>query len=114
MTQLSGLSEADIRLLKTRVVNRYDPELSLSNPNFRNVSIITSWNSYRDKLNDIGCTRFAQESGQALCHFYSVDRWKTEDKEQRRRPKSRKVRIDPKRKSDRVGPRLQSILWEGI
>ena len=104
-------TEDDIRLLRSCIARRDDPERSLANPNFRNVSIITSWNTYRDKLNEMGCERFADETGQALTHFYSVDRFKSEKGDSAKRRRSYKIKIDPKRQSNRIGPRLQHILW---
>ncbi|KIJ41659.1 hypothetical protein M422DRAFT_171983, partial [Sphaerobolus stellatus SS14] len=37
------------------------------------ISVITSRNKYRDKINDLSSDRFAQSTGQTLCHFYSID-----------------------------------------
>lgn len=71
-------TEEDIAVLRSRIVSREDSIKSLTNPNFRNASVITSWNTYRDKLNDMGSTRFAKEHSQELVHFYSVDRLNTD------------------------------------
>ena len=43
------------------------------------MSVITAWNSHRDKINDLGSARFARESGQQLQHFYSVDTYNDKD-----------------------------------
>ncbi|KAJ7869355.1 hypothetical protein B0H13DRAFT_1635308, partial [Mycena leptocephala] len=40
--------------------------------NFRNVSI-TALNAQKDKINEIGCRKFAEETKQELVHFYSQD-----------------------------------------
>ena len=42
-------TEADIRLLRARIVGKGPGQPKLSDPNFHHVSIITSWNAYRDK-----------------------------------------------------------------
>lgn len=73
--------------------------------------MITFWNTYRDKLNELGCQRFSTENSQKLTTFYSVDKWKTDNKEQKGRPKRNRVKVDPSRKSNRIGPVLQQILW---
>ncbi|KAH9946847.1 hypothetical protein B0H21DRAFT_778851 [Amylocystis lapponica] len=44
---------------------------------FRNVSIITAYNSYRDRINELGAECFVKETRQQLVTFYSVDRWNT-------------------------------------
>ena len=64
----------DIKFLRT-LYTKPDTDKSMSNPNFRNVSVITALNSFRDKINEIGCERFAKESGQPLTTFYSIDRY---------------------------------------
>jgi hypothetical protein len=45
----------------------------LSDTNFRNTSIITARNIYKDQFNAIGSTRFAKDVGQELHDFYSID-----------------------------------------
>ena len=42
---------------------------------FRNVSIITAWNSQKDRINELGSVRFATETNQHLIVFYSIDKW---------------------------------------
>ncbi|EDR04391.1 uncharacterized protein LACBIDRAFT_304622 [Laccaria bicolor S238N-H82] len=38
------------------------------------MSIITAWNSQKDRINEIGSNRFAHDTGQSLEHFYSIDK----------------------------------------
>ncbi|KIM78332.1 hypothetical protein PILCRDRAFT_53340, partial [Piloderma croceum F 1598] len=57
---------------------------------FRNVSIITAWNSQKDRINELGSAQFAKESDQQLVDFYSIDKWViyddiTEPKRKRRK-----------------------------
>ena len=74
----------DIKFLRT-LYTKPDTDKSMSNPNFRNVSVITALNSFRDKINEIGCERFAKESGQPLTTFYSIDRYGLPSKTKRRK-----------------------------
>ncbi|KAH6867294.1 hypothetical protein BKA70DRAFT_1133835, partial [Coprinopsis sp. MPI-PUGE-AT-0042] len=63
----------DIQFLYTHVANRLSSETSLRRPEFRNISIITAWNSFKDRYNDLGCSRFVREANQVLHEFHSVD-----------------------------------------
>ncbi|OSX55745.1 hypothetical protein POSPLADRAFT_1109608, partial [Postia placenta MAD-698-R-SB12] len=75
-----------------------DEKPKLNQPRFRNIFVITAWNAYRDKINELGCARFARETGQQLVTFYSED-------------KSAAI-VDPSRSPNIVEPELQQILWE--
>ena len=44
----------DIRLIQSRVAEKVRSQPKPNQPRFRNISIITSWNSYRDKMNALG------------------------------------------------------------
>lgn len=97
----------DIAFLRTLTV-KPNTSRSLTNPIFRNISVITAFNSYRDKINDLGCERFAAETGQRLMTFYSVDKWSSKKSE-------KKIKLqpnDPLRQSDIIPPNLQQKLWE--
>ena len=43
--------------------------------NFQNVSIITVWNSQKDRVNELGSSQFAKETKPCLVDFYSIDKW---------------------------------------
>ncbi|KAJ3473000.1 hypothetical protein NLI96_g13171 [Meripilus lineatus] len=58
-------TDADIKLLNSRVLGSPSAP-TLSDPRFRNVSVITAWNFDRDAINSVSCERFALESGQKL------------------------------------------------
>ena len=64
---------ADIAFLRTRVSSTIPGRLSICDRNFRNVSIITGTNIYKDEINRLGAIRFAQETGQTLTDFFSED-----------------------------------------
>jgi len=66
-------TQADLVFLRSRVI-ALNPQLpNLSDPTFRNVSVITPLNVQKDRLNEKGCVRFAKDTNQNLEHFYSVD-----------------------------------------
>ncbi|TFK77570.1 hypothetical protein K466DRAFT_579433 [Polyporus arcularius HHB13444] len=50
-------TDEDIKLIQSRVAGPGKERPKLNQPRFRNVSVITSWNSYRDKINELGCER---------------------------------------------------------
>ena len=71
-------TKVDIQFLKTLVANKQlHNNNKLATESFRNVSIIVTRNIQRDKINDLGCKRFALQTGQKLYHFYSTDEWHT-------------------------------------
>ena len=103
----------DIAFLRTKIAGKGPNDPKLAQIRFRNVSIITGRNSERDKINELGCERFAAENHQTLTSFYSIDRWKNPDESRKTgtgRPK--KSLIDPVRKTNVLSPHLQRILWE--
>lgn len=101
----------DIQLLKSRVAGRGPNSPKLNQPNFRNISVITSWNSYRDKINELGCKRFARENRTVLKSFYSIDKLTSETDPSELTKKVRAKRVNPKRKNNIVNEKLQETLW---
>ncbi|KAH9836674.1 uncharacterized protein C8Q71DRAFT_796864 [Rhodofomes roseus] len=81
----------------------------LHDPNFQNVSMILSYNSHRDRINELGVTRFAKDTGQTLETFYSLDHYGSPD-EGTRHNKSKK-NAEVKHKVDKIHPHLQEQLW---
>ncbi|KAJ7890019.1 hypothetical protein B0H13DRAFT_1626522 [Mycena leptocephala] len=73
---------------------------------YRNVSVITAWNIHKDTINELGAKRFAQDTGQELYEFFSVDRLthKGVDKS--------KWKGCEQAHYKRLGPRLQKQLWK--
>jgi len=69
-------TQDDINFLKTRIADTSNINNSLSLSKFRNVSIITAWNAQKDRLNELGCKRFANDNKRQLVSFYSIDNWK--------------------------------------
>lgn len=97
---------ADIQFLNSRISRRLtDTDLSL--PQFKNVSIITCYNSYKDRYNDLGTVRFAHDTNQNLVNFYSVDTLGgVEDPSDIGR--KRKKRIS---KQTMLSQSLQNLIW---
>jgi hypothetical protein len=63
----------DIAFLRTRTSSSVPGRPSICHEQFRNVSIITGTNLYKDEINRLGAIRFAQETGQSLTDFFSDD-----------------------------------------
>lgn len=63
----------DVAFLKT-LVPAFNKHLNIGDAVFRDVSVITAWNSHKDQFNDMNSTRFADENKQPLFTFYSMDK----------------------------------------
>ena len=63
----------DLECLRTRIVGPLMGQPSLTSKEFRNVSIITAWNNQKDRINELGCERFARDTKQDLVSFFSDD-----------------------------------------
>ncbi len=63
----------DLKFLDSRTVGPGDMKPKLNDTKFRDVSIITAWNAQKDLINELGCKRFADDTGQELTDFYSID-----------------------------------------
>ncbi|KAH7905987.1 hypothetical protein BJ138DRAFT_1016924 [Hygrophoropsis aurantiaca] len=68
-------TEEDIAFLTSRIVSNDPKGPSLKDSKFRDVSIITAWNSQKDQINELGAQRFADDHGVELVSFYSEDKW---------------------------------------
>ena len=66
----------DIAFLHSRIAGRGPNDPKLAQKRFRNISVITAFNAQKDKINELGCERFAAENNQNLTTFFSIDRWK--------------------------------------
>lgn len=64
---------SDITFLRGRVSSNLPGRPNISDPEFRNVSVITALNVHKDAINILGSGRFASESKQTLVSFYSDD-----------------------------------------
>jgi len=65
----------DIQFLRSRIAGRRPKQPKVSAKAFRNVAIICGLHTQKDRINQLGCERFALENKQGLTHFYAVDKW---------------------------------------
>lgn len=100
---------ADVNFLRGRIAGCGKGKPKLNDPNFRNVSMILSYNSHRDRINELGVTRFAKDTGQMLETFYSLDHYGSPE-DGTRHNKSKK-NAEVKHKVDKIHPHLQEQLW---
>jgi hypothetical protein len=103
----AACSEDDIKFLRSRIVGEGTNKPKLYDPKFRNVSIITAWNSQKDKINEMGCVRFAIDTNQKLVDFYSIDK-RSESKAQKKKRKGQKKE---KIEASFIPENVQNILW---
>ncbi|KAF5318409.1 hypothetical protein D9611_013936 [Ephemerocybe angulata] len=80
-------TEADLEFLRSRIPAN-NPSISLGDPLWRNVSIITAWNTHKDQINEMNAVRFAHESKQPLFMFYCIDKQSTANGQRGRRKKA--------------------------
>ncbi|KAI0341024.1 hypothetical protein BDW22DRAFT_1333262, partial [Trametopsis cervina] len=73
--RFKACTKEDIALLRTRIATGNDSSLSLANPRFSSVSVITAHNAQRDAINTHSLTHFAQSHGVPISSFQSVDKW---------------------------------------
>ncbi|TFK82753.1 hypothetical protein K466DRAFT_499733 [Polyporus arcularius HHB13444] len=104
-------TDEDIKLIQSRVAGPGPHRPKLNQPRFRNVSVITSWNSDRDAINAMGCERFARENGQVLQTFYCRDKLAAESDSSDMSRRQRQNKVNPKRATNIVNPELQELLW---
>ncbi|KAF8803972.1 hypothetical protein BYT27DRAFT_7225459 [Phlegmacium glaucopus] len=58
----AACTKDDLTFLQTLVVNKNGKDKTLTDPNFRNVSVITSLNTQKDQINDLGTQRSKKAS----------------------------------------------------
>jgi hypothetical protein len=85
-----GCTEDDITFLRTRIAGKRPEQPKVSSKDFRNVAVICGVHTQKDTINQLGCERFAADTGQKLIHFYSIDRWGKD------RCSNRKKKMKPK------------------
>jgi hypothetical protein len=95
----------DIEFLRTRVASDRPGHPHLDTKEYRNVSVITGLNIHKDMINDDGVRRFAQDTGQELVEFYSVDKLSARAVNRRKWPNCSQAHFK------RLGPNLQQDLW---
>ncbi|RXW13813.1 hypothetical protein EST38_g12040 [Candolleomyces aberdarensis] len=63
----------DLEFLRSRIP-AYNNAIDMTDSAWKNVSVITAWNTHKDQINAMNAVRFARESGKTLHYFYSVDK----------------------------------------
>ncbi|KAJ6629662.1 hypothetical protein B0H10DRAFT_1741073, partial [Mycena sp. CBHHK59/15] len=101
----------DISFLRSGVISNRPGHPTFTNPKYRMTPIITSWNAHKDKINEIGSQRFAEDTGQTLTHFYACDTLAGNSDSGYRLPMNlrRKEKLPPSRK---LSLDQQNELWK--
>ena len=102
----------DIDLLLTRVCGPGHNRPQLNNRKFRDVSIITRYNSTRDQINEECSARFARETKQTLKTFYSADTFSNTGNQSSDKKRSQTFTKEPVRRSNVISDNLQQMLWD--
>ncbi|KAJ6603849.1 hypothetical protein B0H10DRAFT_1822099 [Mycena sp. CBHHK59/15] len=100
---------ADIAYLESRTVSKRPGHPNFTDIRLRNVSVITGYNSQKDKINALGSIKFAAESKQELTDFYADDVLCESPEE--RRPKSVKKKRAMK-VTHEIPDGVRQQLWE--
>ncbi|KAH7903669.1 hypothetical protein BJ138DRAFT_1020268 [Hygrophoropsis aurantiaca] len=103
-------TEDDISFLMSRVAGEPPDRPSLQEGKFRNVSIITAWNSQKDRINELGAHRFASDNGRELVEFFSEDKWATTIDRQMGKQTVKKGDL-ASHKSETISQSDQEMLW---
>ncbi|KAF8800807.1 hypothetical protein BYT27DRAFT_7116587 [Phlegmacium glaucopus] len=99
----------DLIFLQTLIVNKNENKNKLTDPNFRNVSVITSLNTQKDHINDLGSVQLSKDTKQDLTHFYSIDKLGNVTTGCKKRG------TQPTKKTSTCGnipPNIQKTLWD--
>jgi hypothetical protein len=103
----------DITFLRSLQAGKRPGQPQVCAKDFRNVSVICGRHSQKDEINRLGCQKFADETGQKLTHFYSVDKW---DKEKDPATKSQwgksKFASKLKHQSNEIDYDTQQEIWK--
>ena len=68
-------SQEDIAFLHTCTTGPGSNKPKLAENDFQNVSIITAWNSQKDRIDELGSAQFSKETEQCLVDSYFIDKW---------------------------------------
>ncbi|KAJ3559086.1 hypothetical protein NM688_g551 [Phlebia brevispora] len=112
--RLKACDDDDLQVLDRITIGLGKPDDAFGKENFSNHSVITAWNAHRDAINEYRVPRFAQEKGEELHHFYSIDNMTTAREvvylRQERQQQDNTSRIQTT--SDAIPNRLKKLLWE--
>ena len=103
----------DITFLRSLQAGKRPGQPQVSAKDFRNVSIICGRHTQKDEINKLGCQRFADETGQKLTHFYSIDKWgKEKDPATKTQWGKSKSASKLKHKSNEIDFDVQQEIWK--
>jgi Helitron helicase-like domain at N-terminus/PIF1-like helicase len=103
----------DISFLRTKITGPRPEQPKVARKDFRNVAIICGVHTQKDKINQLGCERFAKETNQNLTNFYSVDKWgKEKDLAEKNKWGKSKVTSKVKHKSNIIDYDDQLEIWK--
>ena len=94
----------DVSFLRSLVSSEQPGRMSVCSKDFRNVSIITGTNLYKDEINRLGAIRFAQETNQELTDFYSDDTVRVSSSETHQSSGAKRV--------SEISEGMQKALWD--
>ncbi|KAL1711988.1 hypothetical protein EV715DRAFT_214510 [Schizophyllum commune] len=103
----------DLDFLQSRIVGSSPTAPTLSDPLFRNASIITARNAEKDAFNELGARRFAADTGQELVSFYSSDSRAAEDTV-RSKSKKKQRRKKVATASSGISDDVQKLIWASL
>ena len=98
----------DIAFLHSRVSSAIPGRPAITQDNFRSVSIITALNVHKDEINRLGSLRYAKETSQDLCDFFSED---TISSSAESKPVKQRFPRKNKKSSAALTDQLQQVIW---
>ena len=102
-------TDEDVEFLRTLIAKT---GVNIAQKKFAHVPIITSFNSYRDKINDEGTRLFAARHGTELHSFYSIDTLAASNQIDTTKSKSKKSKIKRiKRSIKYLTKKYQEVAW---
>ena len=106
-------TQEDIAFLCTRIAGPGTSRPKLAEKDFGNVSIITVWNSQKDRINELGSVRFAKETNEHLTDFYFIEKWVVyEDLPEKVTGHKRRKRVKATESSTNITQADQEKLWD--
>jgi hypothetical protein len=101
----------DLEFLHSRQIRKRPGHPTFEDTRFQNFSLITAWNSQKDQVNEMGCIKFAEETGQQRTCFYAEDSLaENTGSNDRASRANRKKNVVPPRKA--LTERQKMNLWD--
>ena len=104
---------ADLKILRSLKAGHHPGQPRVAKRKFRNVAIICGLHAQKDRINELGSERFAEETGQKLIHFYSIDKWgKEKDPNTKQKYGKSKASTKTKHQSNEIDFDTQCEIWK--